>query len=677
MNALSTSQQFLRFDRNDASMLLGRLDHIHLVAILPDVPSKKSLQGKYFGDDVEQALDWAEKHNNLGWGLYWTLNYVGPGVGTKPSKTDIQAARGAHCDLDPPKDGSVWDKVDKINLLCNYAVPPSLVIDSGNGIQPVWLLERPAKDWKTIESANISIRDAFGGDDCHNIDRLLRLPGSVNYPNNAKKLRGCTPCRASFAVPDTGRRYQPRELLAAFPPSRQVKAKSAPEAQGGTKSTEGELIAAIKRGDNWHNNLLVLTARLIAAGLRTEVILALAEGFTLEGYSVEETLADMRSMIESARKKWERPEPKDLEKHAGEKPRGFRFQAVGKLKLKPPEFVIDTLIETHSLGIMFGDPGAGKSFFAVDASMCVATGCDFHGKTVRQGSVFYIAGEGHNGLVRRFAAWGKHRGIDYTDAPIFLSDRPAQFLDSASARDVGEAVGEMAKLHGAPRLIVVDTLARCFGPGDENSTKDMSAFVAAMDELKAKFPGCTVLVVHHSGHGDKSRARGAVALKGSLDFEYRLDKSETVVRLINTKMKDAPQPPPQAYALKSVEIASGVTSAVLNSVDNSSLANICELTKVQKLSKDTYILAAAQSGIYTDNAFAGLPLEAWRTVFYAKHTGDSADSKRKAFGRAREELRAKGILSVENDVYLWKDPTIAKEIWRLRKGGTSGTFRDI
>jgi hypothetical protein len=70
----------------------------------------------------------------------------------------------------------------------------------------------------------------------------------------------------------------------------------------------------------------------------------------------------------------------------------------------------------------------------------------------------------------------------------------------------------------------------------------MSEFVVAIDDMKARFPGCCVLIVHHSGHGDKQRARGAMALKGALDFEFRVEKKGREVQLINTKMKDAEAP---------------------------------------------------------------------------------------------------------------------------------------
>jgi len=329
----------------------------------------------------------------------------------------------------------------------------------------------------------------------------------------------------------------------------------------------------------------------------------------------------------------------------------FRFLAVGDLKYRPPEYLIDGLIETEGLGMLFGDPGCGKSFVGADIGLCVATGAPFHGRAVKQGSVFLIAGEGHNGLTRRFAAWSKHRGLPIADVPLFMSNRPAQFLDADSARQVSEAVRELAAQHGPPALIEIDTVARNYGPGDENSTSDMGAFIAAVDDLKAQFPGCVVLLVHHSGHADKQRARGAMALKGALDFEYRVENSNGLVRLVNTKMKDAEPPAPLAFNLQNVPLEEGASSAVL--IETDAPPRQRQLHKSHVLARDTFIEAARDSA-----DFGQVHLDAWQAAFLSRHTGDNDDSKKRAFRRARADLVEMGLLSVTDDIYRAECPTI-------------------
>lgn len=335
------------------------------------------------------------------------------------------------------------------------------------------------------------------------------------------------------------------------------------------------------------------------------------------------------------------------------KPGGFQFVPVSDLNFREPEFVVADLLETDTLAMLFGDPGCGKSFIAVDVALSVATGASFHGRDTRPGAVFYIAGEGHNGLARRFAAWAKARGVSIEGAPLFVSNRPAQFLDAASARDVSQAVRELADEHGAPGLIVVDTVARNFGAGDENSTQDMAKFVAAMDDLKASWAGCTVMLIHHSGHADKGRARGAMALKGALDAEFRAEKRDGVIELSCTKMKDAPPTPDALFRLETVVLSDRADSAVL--VQDERKKPEKRLTAAQRLAMRTFTEAAQEHGRWSDGKFAGLHRDDWRPIFYASHTADNDEAKRKAFDRARSSLVDMGQLIVEDDVYRTTD----------------------
>jgi hypothetical protein len=334
----------------------------------------------------------------------------------------------------------------------------------------------------------------------------------------------------------------------------------------------------------------------------------------------------------------------------------FQFVAVGDLQYRDPEFTVDGLIETETLGLIFGDPGCGKSFLAVDLALSVATGNDFHGNTTKQGAVFFIAGEGHNGLARRFAAWSEARGVSLAGVPLFKSERAAQFLDGASAKAVTDAVTSLAAQHGSPAMIIIDTLARNFGPGDENNTKEMSEFIVAIDDMKATFPGCCVLIVHHSGHADKQRARGAMALKGALDFEFRVEKDGTSLKLVNTKMKDAEAPQDVFFSFRQVDLKGSAKSAVLDATE--APERNPRMTPTQKLALTTYVDAARLNGVWDDGAFRGVHLDQWREFFYAKHTADNIDAKSKAFQRVRRDMQSNGMVTVQDDVYLIHDADI-------------------
>lgn len=233
----------------------------------------------------------------------------------------------------------------------------------------------------------------------------------------------------------------------------------------------------------------------------------------------------------------------------------FQLMQAGMIKAKPTQWLIRDLIEHDSLALIFGEPGSAKSFFAIAIALSLATGTSFFGHEVKQGPVIYIAGEGRNGLKRRMMAWSINNSILYDTAPLFISLMPAALTDAVMLEQVQAAIELVSVQYGPPVLIIIDTLARNFGPGDENSTQDMSKFVQAADALRASSQA-TVLIVHHSGHSEKGRARGAMALKGALDAEYRLDKDETgVIRLEATKMKEADKPAPLAFRIKTVDLS--------------------------------------------------------------------------------------------------------------------------
>jgi hypothetical protein len=241
----------------------------------------------------------------------------------------------------------------------------------------------------------------------------------------------------------------------------------------------------------------------------------------------------------------------------------FSFTSATELidNIPPVEWLIRDYLETNTLAVLFGEPGVGKSFLALDMACSIATGGNWHGSPVKQGTVFYIAGEGHSGIRRRLKAWALHTG----ERPqgVMVSNTAVPLTEKEATEFTLKEIRSLAKNHGKPVLIVVDTLARNFGGADENSNQDMGLFVQHMDRLKYELESC-VLIVHHSGQGSKERARGASALKGAVEAEYRVEqKAGGVIVLTATKMKDSQLPPPVQSMLKTVELGDAGSSAVV------------------------------------------------------------------------------------------------------------------
>ncbi len=184
---------------------------------------------------------------------------------------------------------------------------------------------------------------------------------------------------------------------------------------------------------------------------------------------------------------------------ANRKIQDHRFKLIPVAELienpAPISWVIRRYIEGNSIGLLFGESGAGKSFCAIDMGLCVATGKKYQGNDVCKGAVIYIGGEGHNGIPRRLKAWELHYGISLIDVQFYVSNCAASLYDMSSVYEVIEAVSLIVQQIGEnPMLIIIDTLARNFGAANESSSEDMGQFINHVETyLKYRFE-VTVLI---------------------------------------------------------------------------------------------------------------------------------------------------------------------------------------
>lgn len=206
--------------------------------------------------------------------------------------------------------------------------------------------------------------------------------------------------------------------------------------------------------------------------------------------------------------------------------------------MKPPEWLVDGILTQNGLSVLWGRSGAMKSFVALDIGMCVSTGTPWHGKAVKQGPVVYVAAEGAHGLGRRAVGWRKTRGKDLQKPQFKLVPHNI----AMTSEDLEALVAAILELNIRPALIIIDTLARTFGAGDENKQSDMNAYVSAADRLKDA-TGANVMIIHHSGVHEERRERGSNVLRGAADTVIKVGRKDDKIDIINAapegKQKDA------------------------------------------------------------------------------------------------------------------------------------------
>lgn len=235
------------------------------------------------------------------------------------------------------------------------------------------------------------------------------------------------------------------------------------------------------------------------------------------------------------------------------------------LELPPPEWLIDNVFPERGLAALYGTPGAGKTFIALNMAAHVALGVPWQGRKVRQGPVVYVSAEGGTGISKRMAACLKQMGKKNADM-LWLLQPITVSHGQADVDELAAAIADKMRLpytdpaeegsYLIPSLIVIDTLARCF-MGDENQQEDMGNFVRAVDYFREEFR-CAVLVVHHANLS-ANRERGSTAFRGAVDTLMRADRDETSIVLTCEKQKDAIEFDPIELQFIEVEGTDSVT----------------------------------------------------------------------------------------------------------------------
>jgi hypothetical protein len=221
-----------------AMAVLGRLDskgRHDLAAIPPD--GGPLIAATFLADERAELRAWIEAHQGK-WNLYYSVNEAKPDArrNHRLGKADIGAVRAIPLDLDPekvkggePTGEHFWQERKRLRGIVRSAADdpkgaPTWAVDSGGGYQPLWLLKDPlpatSENVELVEGIGRALKTRFGGDSTWDINRLMRLPGTVNLPNALKRAQGRQPALATVLTEESkkGRKAFTIEELTAFAP---------------------------------------------------------------------------------------------------------------------------------------------------------------------------------------------------------------------------------------------------------------------------------------------------------------------------------------------------------------------------------------------------------------------------------------------------------------------------
>lgn len=284
------------------------------------------------------------------------------------------------------------------------------------------------------------------------------------------------------------------------------------------------------------------------------------------------------------------------------------FTRADQVEVRPVDWLIEGWLARDTLAGLIGPSGSCKTFLGLDWACRVATGTSWCGCEVKRGAVFILAGEGRNGLRKRIEGWSIHTGIGIEGAPLYLATQLPR-LDLTTTAGIIAEIDALADAvffenGGAdPALILIDTVARAL-VGDENSSEAMGQLIDAADWLRERWPGCTVLAVHHTGHNNNGRARGSSAFYAALDSEALVKPlTSGELQVFGSKCKDWSPPRPMQFRRHEVEITlpgTGLQASTLVLVNT-------EMTKSGDRTAEVAALKAAGKTIRQIAEETGIP----------------------------------------------------------------------
>lgn len=527
------------------------------------------------------------KHNGKR-NLYFSVNEPHANAPDgKLSKKDIAKINAVWLDADPRKDMPFEREKERLSRFATDLKigpnPPTYIVDSGGGIQAFWLLDKPleatAETIIKTESLNRGLAKQYGTDHVHNIDRIMRIPFTVNIPDEKKKQSGRKRVlsRIIHASSPTGTRYA--ELGFIIPDAKAEQADAFDHTEVDMDAIKNplseELLNRMKITFNHDQKAHDLYYGLVNKPSRSEYDFTLTQQLVWDGYSIQDIAhilwhfphgkgkdltkreiiriynrvdrpfegldPGVVAMIEAqvnpilAARAAGKPLPEDLKKTDW---RVVRLHEMDWKYAGAP--IYRNVLYENAITVIYGQSNVGKSFVASDIAGHVSLARDWGAlkfKAKKPIGVFYICAEAGKSFGKRGKALLQRLGTE--TLPFFVLDAVPNF--AKSKEDAKRLVKCILETEQSSKvkigLVVVDTLATTFEGGNENSSEDMGLYISNMKYVQ-RYADTGVMIVHHSGKDQAAGARGHSSLRAATDTEIEVTaekKGERYHRMIRVK----------------------------------------------------------------------------------------------------------------------------------------------
>lgn len=172
----------------------------------------------------------------------------------------------------------------------------------------------------------------------------------------------------------------------------------------------------------------------------------------------------------------------------------LRYGQLKAIVSKQSPYLIDRLIGSRSVNILIGDSGIGKTPLAIQLGICVAAGCRFLGRLVRQERILYCDAESGPRQFQDTLA-NVSRFVGLKSPPLKFLVWSPNFGGPPEANTwLWRSLLTRVEVF-RPKLVIVDPL-RAFWPDAEEKTASAIRMIQQQREAARKYK-CTWINVHH------------------------------------------------------------------------------------------------------------------------------------------------------------------------------------
>lgn len=480
------------------------------------------------------------------------------GPGTRASREHIAAAFFHWADAD---DGQAAENIR------NFVGPP-FTFCVLTGTHPTrrphvyWELEDPTRNFEAWERTQRAIAASLRTDPAV-VDppRIMRIAGTINWPKPKKQAKGYIAELTTLHItdnPSVSSERMARAFAGAPKPERPAEPYQG-AGDGAERVPTSELVRRIHSGQGWHDAVIRIVGRLVRKGLSDDDIHAFTDGFTLPGFTIEDTRREVDAAINGARRKgYEREDQGrwEPESHPGgrtQSSRGAdayafremtdaeraavppypfrRWQVIDFAAIPYPEFIYGDFYARGYTSVTIAAPKVGKSMLGLAEAVDMASGRGLlTGRAAQPRRVLYFNAEDDQDVVNaRVAALLTRYGVPQEDVVGWLFahsgiDQPPFRLIAGQDPVINEEL--FAGIEAFCRAEAMDALI--FDPLQDltASPETNDVFRLLGQRLRALASACRVAIglVHHTRKVAPGQdpsiddMRGGSALRGTARF---------------------------------------------------------------------------------------------------------------------------------------------------------------